>query len=73
MKNKVASFIESRGLTVYRFIKDTGISTTTGYKLANDPTHLPSISVLVMLCSAYNVQPSEFLYWDESPKKELMT
>jgi transcriptional regulator with XRE-family HTH domain len=64
MKNRVGSFIERKGLSVYQFIKETGISTTSGYRLANEESLLPSITVLSMLCEAYRVQPTEFVYWD---------
>lgn len=63
MKNKVKKFLEHRGLTAYRMIHDAKISDTTGYKLAADPTYIPSAKVLEALCEAYQVQPSEFLEW----------
>lgn len=63
MNNRVKEFLRQRGITPYRFIKETGISPTTGYKLANDPNHLPSITVLAVICDKYQVQPSELLFW----------
>jgi DNA-binding Xre family transcriptional regulator len=63
MKNRVKQFLEERQITPYRFIKDTGIAPTTGYRLAKDPDHLPSITVLAAICDRYEVQPSEIVYW----------
>ena len=34
MKNKIKAFLDKNNLTAYRFIKDTGLSETTGYRLA---------------------------------------
>ena len=63
MINQVKAFLEKRKLTVYQFVKETGIAPTTGYKLAKNPKHLPSITVLAALCDTYEVQPSEFVQW----------
>lgn len=68
MRNRVKFFLESKGISTYQFIKDTGIAPTTGYKLAKDPTHLPSIRVLEVICSTYKVQPGEILEWTEERK-----
>lgn len=63
MQNRVKPFLEERQISVYRFILDTGISPATGYKLAKNPKHLPSIGVLQSICDHYRVQPSEILFW----------
>ncbi|MBD2106725.1 helix-turn-helix transcriptional regulator [Nodosilinea sp. FACHB-13] len=63
MRNKVSEFLAAHGLTAYQLIKDTGIAPATGYKLAKDESHLPSIRVLEVLCDRYQVQPSEFIEW----------
>lgn len=63
MRNKIKQFLESRDLSAYRLVKDTGISDTTGYRLAADPTYVPSAKVLEAICEAYNVQPGEILEW----------
>jgi DNA-binding Xre family transcriptional regulator len=63
MLNKVKTFLEKRDLSAYQFIKETGIAPTTGYKLAKDPRHLPSITVLSAICDCYEIQPSELLEW----------
>lgn len=61
MQNRVKDFLRDRRLTVYQFIKDTGIAPTTGYKLARDPSHLPSIRVLETLCEYYGVTPNDLI------------
>lgn len=63
MKNRVKSFLEARNLSVYQFVKDTGIASATGYKLARKSEYLPSIRVLEAICDTYKVQPSELLEW----------
>ncbi|MFM7448533.1 MAG: helix-turn-helix domain-containing protein [Leptolyngbyaceae cyanobacterium] len=68
MRNKVKAFLESRGLTAYQFIKETGIAPATGYKLAKDPDHLPGIRVLEAICDKYQVQPNEIIEWTEEAK-----
>lgn len=66
MKNKVKAFIDRKGITVYRFIKDTGIATNTGYSLYRNDRHMPSPGVLAAICDTYQVQPSEILEWVET-------
>ena len=63
MRNKIKSFLDERKLSAYALIKETGIAPATGYKLAKDPSHLPSIRVLEVLCDQYKVQPGEFIEW----------
>ena len=63
MKNKIKEFLDKNNLTAYRFIKDTGLSETTGYRLAADATYVPSAKVLTTICQTYNVQPGEILEW----------
>jgi DNA-binding Xre family transcriptional regulator len=63
LKNRVKEFTESRGITVYKFIQQTGIAMSTGYKLSRNPNHLPSITVLETICDRYEIQPNEIVYW----------
>lgn len=63
MRNKVKKFLENRGLSAYRMIQDTKISDTTGYKIASDPTYIPSAKVLEAICETYRIQPGELLEW----------
>ena len=63
MKNRINQFLQERGITAYRFIEDTGISTTTGYELARNPDHLPSIRVLEQICDTYRKPPEVFIEW----------
>jgi len=61
MRNKVKEFLEVRELSVYRMIKQTGISDTTGYRLASDPSRIPSAKVLKAICTTYRVEPGDLL------------
>lgn len=63
VRNRVKEFLDARGLSAYQFIKETGIAPTTGYKLAKDESHLPSVRVLEAMCDCYRVQPGEFIEW----------
>ena len=62
LKNRVKEFTKNKGITIYKFAKDVGISFNTGYRLSNDPTHLPSITVLQAICDRYEIQPNEIIY-----------
>jgi DNA-binding Xre family transcriptional regulator len=62
LKNRVKEFTESRGITIYKFIRQTGIAMSTGYKLSQNPDHLPSITVLQAICDRYEIQPNEIVY-----------
>lgn len=61
MRNKIKPFLESRGLTAADMVRDARIGVSTGYKLAQDPAHLPSPKVLAKLCEAYDVQPGDLI------------
>jgi DNA-binding Xre family transcriptional regulator len=63
LKNRVKEFTESKGLTIYKFVQQTGIAMSTGYKLSQNPSHLPSITVLQAICDRYEIQPNEIVYW----------
>ena len=62
LKNRVKEFTEERGITVYRFIQQTGIAKSTGYKLSQNPNQLPSMAVLQAICDRYEIQPNEIVY-----------
>lgn len=68
MKNTVRSFLDKKGLSVYKFIQDTGIAPATGYKLAKKADYLPSVRVLEAICDTYKVQPGELLEWVEGDR-----
>lgn len=63
MKNLVQPFLDSQGITPYRFWHDTGISRVTAYKLYNDASYIPGADVLVKICDAYKIQPGVILVW----------
>ena len=63
MRNKIKQFLDSRGITPYKFRQDTGIAQRTAYDLYNNPEQIPSSTVLDKICDAYEVQPGELLEW----------
>lgn len=63
MKNRIKEFVDGRKITVYQFWKDTGISRTTAYALYNEPDQYPNKNVMDAICTRYNVQPGELLYY----------
>ena len=63
MRNKIKELVDGRGLTVYQFVKETGIAPGTGYKLYKDPKHRPSPDVLEAICETYEIQPNHVLEW----------
>lgn len=63
VRNKIKSFLASRGISVYRFQKDVGIAQRTAYDLHNNPEQLPSSVVLGKICDTYEVQPGDLLEW----------
>lgn len=63
MKNRVKQFLEDHQISAYRFIEDTGVSASTGYELARNPEHLPSLRVLEQICDTYQQPPEVFIEW----------
>ncbi len=61
MINKVKNVVDSRGISVYRFRQETGMSATAAYELYNNPKHLPSLKNVERICEAYKLQPNDLL------------
>ena len=62
--NTLKEFIDSRGLTVYQFWKQAGITQSAGYRLYHNRDVLPLKRVLDKICTAYQIQPWELLRWE---------
>ena len=69
MKNKIREFIEKKGITAYRFWKDTGLSRPTAYRVCSDPEYPLAGEVLDKICDAYQIQPGDILFWEPPSKK----
>jgi hypothetical protein len=77
MLNRIKQFLDTRPDPIsgtshtspYRFWQDTGIGRDTAYRMYNDPTYIPTSKALNKVCSAYKIQPGDFLAWepDDSP------
>lgn len=63
--NQIRKFVDGRGISRYRFWQDTGLGRDTAYRLYNDPTYIPTGTVLEKICGTYKVQPGEILLWRE--------
>lgn len=63
VRNTIKTFIEQRGISVYKFRKDIGVAQSTAYDLVNNPDRIPNADVLNKICEAYRVQPGELLEW----------
>lgn len=63
VKNRIKLFLDSRGITPYKFKKDVGIAQRTAYDLYNNPDQLPSSPVLSKICDTYKVPPGQILDW----------
>jgi len=63
MRNRVKELVDSRGLTVYRFWQETGISRNTAYELYNNPDRYPMADVMEAICRTYKVTPSDVIEW----------
>lgn len=63
LRNKIKHFLDIRGITCYRFMKDVGIAQGTAYALYDNPDQIPASNVLSKICDAYEVQPGELLEW----------
>ena len=63
MINTVKQFVDSRGITVYQFRKETGIAQATAYRLYNNSVEIPRGDVLSAICRTYKIQPGDLLRW----------
>lgn len=63
VKNKIKELVDTKGISVYQFRKDTGIAQRTAYDLYNNPDQLPNAVVLSKICDRYEVQPNDVLEW----------
>jgi len=63
VKNLVAQALEARGMTRYRFWKETGLARVTAYRLVDDSFYIPGGDVWDKVCCALNCQPGDLLVW----------
>lgn len=59
--NRVREIIDARGISRYRFWKDTELDRATAYRLYNDATYIPSESVLEKICKAYGLKQEDII------------
>jgi Cro/C1-type HTH DNA-binding domain len=63
VKNKIKELIDKKGISVYRFQKDVSIAQGTAYSLYNNPSQLPSSTVISKICDAYRVPVWDVIVW----------
>ncbi|WP_199338589.1 helix-turn-helix transcriptional regulator [Anabaena sp. FACHB-83] len=63
MRNRIKEFVDSRGISVYQFWHETGISRTTAYNLYNNSAQYPARDVMDAICTRYGIQPDILLKW----------
>jgi len=61
IRNRIKELVNSRGISVYRFWKDTGIGQNTAYDLYHHPNRYPMAEVMDAICRAYGVTPGDVL------------
>jgi DNA-binding Xre family transcriptional regulator len=61
IRNRIKELVDSRGLSIYRFWQDTGISRNTAYELYHHPERYPMAEVMEAICRAYGVTPGDVL------------
>lgn len=67
--NRIKEFVDSRGITPYRFAQETGITSNTVYALYHNPNQRVGAAVLEKICATYKVQPNKILVWIEQPEE----
>ncbi len=63
IRNQVKQIVDAKGISRYRFWKDIGVAQNTAYALYDDPTQIPTASVMDKICAAYGLQPGDFLVY----------
>ena len=63
VRNTIKEFIQGRGISVYRFRQDIGVSQSTAYELVSNPSRIPNGDVLNKICEKYQVQPGVLIAW----------
>lgn len=51
-------------INAYKLMKLTGLASGTCLKIFNNPYYIPDSKVLNVLCSFFDLQPGEFLYYE---------
>lgn len=61
MRNKIKPILDDMGKTRYWFWKEAGLSQATAYRLYDDPSYIPTGSVMDRICKALSIQPGEWI------------
>lgn len=66
--NDLKRLIERRGITRYKFWKETGLNRETAYKLIDDSSYIPGKDVMEKIAKVYGWTPAQYI--DYLPEKE---
>jgi len=61
--NNIKSLIDQRGITRYRFWKDTGLNRETAYRLYDDPYYIPGADIMDRIAKKYGWQPGMYIFY----------
>lgn len=71
LKEKCFDLFESRWpdeqpieINAYKLMKLTGLASGTCLKIFNNPYYVPDFKVMNLLCSFFDLQPGDFLYYE---------
>ncbi|MGE5659970.1 MAG: helix-turn-helix domain-containing protein [Actinomycetota bacterium] len=68
VRNTLKDFITNRGLNVYQFCKQTGITKATAYRLCRNQEDIPSGKAMDIICKVYGVKPGDLLHYEPDPE-----
>lgn len=70
VRNRIKEYVESLGITPYKFAQKTTVARNTVYNLCNKPEQIPDPSVMDKIYKAYpDVQPNDLIAFvaDDEP------
>jgi hypothetical protein len=66
--NDLKRLVERRGITRYKFWKDTGLNRETAYKLIDDPSYIPGKDVMEKIARVYGWTPAQYIDYLPEPE-----
>lgn len=66
--NRIKEFCDRRKMTSYEVAKIIQVHPATMRNLYNDPSSIPSASVLNAICDIFEVHPKTLIDWENSKK-----
>lgn len=63
VRNDLKRLIDEKGITPYRFWKDTGFNKGTAYRLYDDPDYIPGKEVMEKIAQVYGWEPKAYVVY----------